>query len=208
MTFYEPRVGLRRMARWRTEDEIRILSAQELLSAPDDDPPIWLIKDILPARGLSVLSSKSEFENRDFALSLARAAARGSRFLGRETQQASVLCWIGRANLPRIKQQVVSLGITRSDPIAFIVAPPPPTMDDVLAELENYILRVEPSLVVVDALPQVADHALPFTSLAEQTGLQILTVDSVATERVPGLLLRWFTMTQEGQVSIEIAPDG
>lgn len=72
----------------------------------------------------------------------------------------------------------------------------------------NDILRVETSFVVVDALPRVADRALLLTSLAKQTGLQILSVDSVATDRVSELLLRWFTMTEESKVSIKISAGG
>lgn len=204
---WEPRVGLRRMAEWPTGGETRVLSAQDLLSAPDEEAPDWLLPEVLPARGLSVISSKSEFENRAFALRTALAVARGGRFMGRETKQGSVLCWIGRASLSRIKQLAVSMALTPADPIEFIVSPMPSDVDRAILDFTRYILRLNPSLVVVDALPNVANHALPLTTLAEEKRLHLLIVDSVATDMAAKLLLRWFTSTQAGDVSLAITTD-
>ena len=80
-------------------------------------------------------------------------------------------------------------------------------MDRAIVELNRYMLLVEPSLLVVDALPNVADHALPLTTLAEERRLHLLIVDSVATDKASGLLLRWFTTTQAGDVSVSITTD-
>jgi hypothetical protein len=92
------------------------LTAQQLIDLPPD-PARWVWFDCLPLQATSALIAKSYTGKSTFAASLALAVARGIEFLGRPTQQGSVLYVYLDGPQEELKENLINIGLTGTDAI-------------------------------------------------------------------------------------------
>jgi hypothetical protein len=127
------------------------LTAKEILQAPKD-PTRWIVADILPAGGASVLVAKPKVGKSTIAADLSISVARGEPWLGRETQQTPVAYVFLDGPLTDIADTFVSLGLRESDPV-FIHAGSAPAnaIAWILAAVKDKGAR----LVIIDVLQKL-----------------------------------------------------
>lgn len=92
------------------------LSAQQLIDLPPDDTR-WVWFECLPLRATSALIAKPYTGKSTFAASLALAVSRGIDFLGRPTQQGTVLYVYLDGPQDELKENLLNIGLCGSDPI-------------------------------------------------------------------------------------------
>lgn len=79
------------------------------------EPMQWLVQDLIPAEGLSVLGSKMGNGKSYFLLQLAAALSTGTPFLGRQTQRQGVLLIALEDSERRINSRLEQLGVIGTD---------------------------------------------------------------------------------------------
>ena len=109
----------------------------------------WVVEDLLPASGLSIMSSRPKVGKSTTARDLMFCVARGLAWLGRKVTAGAVL-YVGLEELERkVQEHFRLMGLEDSDPIHVHVGPPPPNGVKWLAET---IKAYKPALCVVDPL--------------------------------------------------------
>ena len=68
------------------------MSASEFLALPDDVVE-FVLADVLPVGGLSMIIGKPKVGKTVFCRSLALAVARGGSFIGKTIKPGPVICW-------------------------------------------------------------------------------------------------------------------
>lgn len=97
----------------------RAITSGELLEK-SFAPMAWLVPDIVPAEGLTVLGAKMGMGKSFFLLQLAHALSMGTPFLGRETRRQGVLYLALEDSERRIKARLNMLGFTLGTDLLFI----------------------------------------------------------------------------------------
>ena len=114
----------------------------------------WVVEDLLPARGLSIMSSRQKVGKSTTARDLMFCVARGLAWLGRKVTAGAVL-YVGLEELERkVQEHFRLMGLEDSDPIHVHVGPPPPNGVKWLAET---IKAYKPALCVVDPLAHLVN---------------------------------------------------
>lgn len=122
------------------------LTAQQLIDLPPD-PTRWVWMECLPLKATSALIAKSYTGKSTFAASLALAVARGIDFLGRPTQQGSVLYVYLDGPQDELKENLLHIGLTGADPIFSYAGRKP---NQVVQWVEHVTKTNDVRLVIID----------------------------------------------------------
>lgn len=122
------------------------LDMAQLIDLPPD-PTRWVWNDCLPLRATSALIAKAYVGKSTFAASLALCVARGIEFLGRETQQGTVLYVYLDGPIDELKENLTRMGVVRGDPI-FVYAGRKP--DNVMEWVKQQCVNHQVKLLVID----------------------------------------------------------
>jgi hypothetical protein len=156
-----------------------------LLSEPIEETR-WLVDQLLPAGGLSILCAKPKVGKSTLARQLAVAVSRGDRFLGRATHSGGVIYLAFEEKKSEVLEHFKQMGITNEDTsiqVHFGTAPA-----DAIEELRRLVDSSRPALVIVDTLFRMArvkdanDYAQvtaalePLLGLARESGAHVLCV--------------------------------
>jgi putative DNA primase/helicase len=164
-------------------DELEDKSIGELMAEPEQTVT-WLCDGMLPSAGSSLLSAKAKVGKTTMARCLAAAVVRGEKFLGRRTKRGAVLYFCGIEEKVATVRHFRKLGVTAADPIRIISASMTPK--NFYAQLEKYIRRYQPKLIVLDpymrflGIDDVNDYAknmktfAPIISLATKNKVHIV----------------------------------
>ncbi len=120
----------------------------ELLSEPEEAID-FIVADVLPCGGLSVVVAKPKVGKSTTVRELGRDVARGEPFLGRETQAGKVFYLGLEEKRSEVRKHFRAMGVTASDPILVFIAASPV---DGLAQLAAEIKEKQPALVIIDPL--------------------------------------------------------
>jgi len=127
---------------------IQFMSMEELLTLQFEDHD-WLIEDILPRGGIAGLLAKPKVGKSTLVRQLCLAVARGTTFLGKQTQQGRVL-YMAVEEIPGpVSQHFKAMGATAEDPIHTHFYGTPP---EAIAELGKLCAHNPPALIVLDTL--------------------------------------------------------
>lgn len=161
-----------------------LTSMKDFLNEPDDHV-VWLVKDMLPKGGLSVIGGKPKAGKSTTARNLAIAVARGEPFLGFPTTQGPVIYCAFEEKRGEVKRHFQQLGATEDLPIFIFVGSAP---DDMVQQIEKVAAEKKPALIILDTLIKVAkvkdlnDYAQvmkaldPFLRIARESGSHLLLV--------------------------------
>ena len=145
----------------------------------EDDPVTWLVEDMLPQGGLSVIGGKPKAGKSTTARNLAIAVARGEPFLGFPTTQGPVIYCAFEEKRGEVKRHFEQLGATPDLPIFIFVGRTP---DDMVQQIKKKAAEIKPALITLDTLIKVAkvkdlnDYAQvmkaldPFLWIARESG--------------------------------------
>ena len=136
----------------------RILESRPMLNAirldallEMPDPKIqWLVRDILPAVGSSVLGGGKGVGKSTAARSLGGSVADGKEWLGRETAPGTVLYVAREDGFLTIKRHFAAMRLQHPERLHVVLDPP--NHRDRLMLLRGSIHAINPALVIVDTL--------------------------------------------------------
>ena len=165
-----------------------------LLAEPQENRP-WLVEDILPMAGLSILGAKPKVGKSTLARNLALAIARGETFIGRKTVQGSVVYLALEEKRAEVQRHFQRMG-AQEEPVFIHVGAAP---EEAMAALADAIAKHIPVLAIIDPLlklirltnandyAEVTRELEPLLELARTSGCHLLCVHHLGKgERVGG----------------------
>ncbi len=123
-----------------------LVSAADLLNSPGESVE-YLIDGLLPRGGIMLLVGKPKCGKSVLARNLALAACRGSWFLGRETEKATVIWLCLEESRSQVSSAFRAMGLRADDAIHFYFGQ---AGRDAQAWLERTCAQVNAGLVVID----------------------------------------------------------
>jgi archaellum biogenesis ATPase FlaH len=127
----------------------KFLSVEELYQVPDEAIN-YIVSNLLPTSGLSILVGKPKAGKSTLARQLAVSVAQGQEFLKRETEQGVVLYMALEEKLSEIKAHFKALGLTVGENVRTYCDP---AMREALPRLEAALQTMpEVKLVIIDPI--------------------------------------------------------
>ncbi|MCY4156227.1 MAG: AAA family ATPase [Gammaproteobacteria bacterium] len=164
-------------------DQLETQGFDEMLTSEDDFQ--YLVADLLPLPGLSLMSAKPKCGKSTLARTLAADVALGSVFLDRGTHRGKVLFCSFEESPRKMKKEFAPMGLPPDTQIRFVYSRGG-AKEDFLPKLEATIAEYRPSLVIIDTLQKVLnvrdlnDYALtidaiePYRNVAESNACHIM----------------------------------
>jgi len=166
----------------KTSNGLIFTSVGDLLLEPD---PVydWLVDNLLPMGGLSVLCAKPKVGKSTLARNLAFCVSRGDSFLGITTKQGPVLYLGLEEKRSEVKTHFRTMGAGPGDPILLYIYPSP---RDGLLKLKQATEKEKPALITIDpifkmvrvkdtnAYAELSNALEPVLTIARETGAHIL----------------------------------
>ena len=142
--------GNARQGRTDTRGGLAFVALADLLNEPAEAVE-YVVNDLLPTGGLSLLAGKPKAGKSTLARCLALSVARGDHWLGRECQQGTVLYLALEEKRSEVRRHFAGLG-AEDEPIHCFIerAPQQEATRMLAAEFERY----KPVLAIVDPLAQ------------------------------------------------------
>ena len=120
----------------------------------------WLVPDILTANELFLLAAGPRAGKSLLAMTLAKAVAEGSEFLGRPTTQGSVVYVCMEDSDSKLKEREQAQGWGEGLPVAWIQK----FRLSELPQLRELVEELDPRLLIIDTLSRVKDSAISESS--------------------------------------------
>jgi len=155
------------------------------LLAEDDENVSWLVDNMLPTGGFSVLAGKPKAGKSTLARNLALNVAQGGDFLDRKVQAGPVLYLALEEKRAEVKKHFRDMGATGEEDICIFASSAPV---DALQQVRAVAEQVKPALIIIDPLfrfarvrdsndyAQVTQVLEPILRLARDTGCHVLCV--------------------------------
>ena len=161
-----------------------LIPLRDLLDEPYEEMS-WLVDDMLPKGGFSVLASRPKVGKSVLARCLALCIAKGKTFLGREVTRGPVIYYSLEERRPEVAKHFREMGALGDEQI-FIYDGSTPLSE--IVEVQADVNAVKPALIIIDTLFKFARvesvgnyiqtiRALdPLLRLARSTGTHVLSV--------------------------------
>jgi AAA domain len=161
------------------------LSVEQLYDTPDQKVD-YVVSNLLPTGGLSILAGKPKAGKSTLARQLAVAVAQGEDFLDRKTERGLVLYMALEEKLSEIKSHFKALGLVTGENLMTYCAP---AMTNQIPRLDA-VLKSEPNakLIIIDPVfkfikvgdsndyVKVSDAFEPLLTMARDYDVHIMTV--------------------------------
>lgn len=156
----------------------------DLLNEPEEIIS-WLVDDILPTGGFSILVAKPKVGKSTLGRNLALAIARGVSFLGRPTLRGPVIYYALEEKRAEVRRHFKDMGATGDEEIYTYAGGAPV---DALKHIFNIATQIKPALIIIDPLfrlarvrdgndyAQVTQALEPILRLARETGAHVLCI--------------------------------
>ena len=155
------------------------ISAKVLLTR--EYPPVeWLVDDMLPLVGLSIMSARPKVGKSTLARCLAVSVLQGRKWLDREVMQGGVLYVSMEETESKLSVYFENLGLKVDDDLHLHAGPSP---DEGIAALTKHIENYKPAIVIVD----------PVIDLLKVTDINEYA--SVSRALAPFLKIAWSSKT-------------
>ena len=179
-----------------TKGGLSFVALADLLNEPEEAVQ-YVVQDLLPAAGTSLLAGKPKAGKSTLARCLALSVARGDNWLGRECRQGTVLYLGLEEKRSEVRRHFAGLGAEDEPIYSFIERAP---VQDATKMLAAAFDRYKPTLAIVDPLARFArvrdgsDYSEvtrslePLGALARESGVHIALVHHARknTEGGPG----------------------
>lgn len=165
-------------------DEIELLPLKDLLERPDEKTQ-YLVENLLPAGGTSIVAAKPKCGKTTLLRQLSLDVSRGELFLNRITSKGPVIYFSVEEKIDEIKSHFKDMGAEGNEEI-YIFANRAPK--DTLKKLKPIVEKIKPSLIILDTLFKIIrmkdanDYAAisealePIQELARTSGAHIMCV--------------------------------
>lgn len=120
----------------------------DLLEEPEEAVQ-WLVDELLPESGFSLLVAKPKVGKTTLAQNLALQIAQGKHFLGRTTQQGPVIYLALEEKRAEVRKHFKDMGATGEEEIYVYVASAPA---DGLQQVRAAVEKLKPVLIIIDPL--------------------------------------------------------
>ncbi len=130
------------------KNELSLIHLGDLLKT-DDEPCSWLLDQMLPMGGFSVLVAKPKVGKSTLARALSLHVAKGQSFLGKEVHQGGVIYLALEEKKSEIKKHFNAMGATGQENI-YIYSGSTPV--DVFKKIKCCIADLKPVLLIIDPL--------------------------------------------------------
>ncbi len=159
-----------------------LVSLGKLLDMPDEQTS-WLVENMLPTGGFSMMTAKPKVGKSTLARCLALSVAQGRPWLDREVAQGPVVYLALEEKSTEVVHHFRAMGMKESDPIFALINRAPLGADQ---RLVDEVQEKKPSLVIIDPLfrfvrigdgndyVQTTRALEPLLGLARDTGTHIL----------------------------------
>ncbi len=167
-----------------SERGFKLTRLGDLLREPEERTS-WLVDEMLPSGGLSLLAGKPKSGKSTLARFLALCVARGERFLERETVRGGVIYLALEEKRQEVRSHFQAMGATGDEEIYIHAAHAPP---DALGAVIEEVKARRPALLIIDPLlkfarvkdandyAQVTQALEPVLILARKHGVHVLVV--------------------------------
>jgi len=158
--------------------------AKDLLNEVEDETN-WLVDELLPSGGFSVITAKPKVGKSTLTKQMALNIARGEPFLSRAVTQGAVIYLALEDKRAEIRKHLRAMGMTGDDPF-YLYAGGAPL--DAIKRITADIAAIKPVLLVIDTLfrlvrlkdgnayNEVTNALDPLIRLARDSGVSILAV--------------------------------
>ena len=130
---------------------LKLITLKDLLAEPEEVID-WVVKDLLPKGGLSLIVAKPKTGKSTLARQLALAIARGESFLDRETEQGLVLYLALEERRNDVRSHFKSMGACEEENLKIFAGMAPA---DALEQVRSLAEKEKPLLIVVDTLARL-----------------------------------------------------
>jgi DNA primase len=156
----------------------------DLLAEPEETVE-WLVDDLLPSGGFSLVAAKPKVGKSTLARCLALAVARGEPFLGRTTAHGPVIYLALEEKRSEVRKHFQAMGASGDEEIYLYTATAPA---DAFEQVKAVVQEKAPALLIIDPLFRLArvkdgnDYAQvttalePLLALARETCVHVLVV--------------------------------
>src|SRR3989338_5843748 len=167
-----------------TKDGMPLIKLSDLFKEPDESVS-YLVSDMLPTGGFSVMASKPKTGKSTLTRNLALSVSRGDSFLNRTTQKGRVIYYALEEKKSEVRRHFKDMGATGDEEI-YVFAGSVPV--DALIQIREIVESIKPLLVIIDPLfrlakvrdgndyVQVTQALDPLLRLARDTGTHVLCV--------------------------------
>lgn len=161
-----------------------LTSLKDLFREPEEQVD-YLVENLLPAGGFSLLAAKPKAGKSTLARNLALTVAQGKSFLGRDTQKSAVIYLALEEKRSEVKKHFKDMGATGDEEIYIFAAAAPV---DALEQVRAVTEEKKPGLIIIDPLfrftrvkdgndyVQVTGALEPLLTLARETNAHVLCV--------------------------------
>ncbi len=163
---------------------ISFTSLGDLLNEPEENIN-WIVEDLLPSNGFSVMAAKPKVGKSTLARQLALSVAQGQPFLDRQTVQGGVLYVALEEKRSEVKNHFRLLGGTGNEDLHSYIGSAP---QEASKWLDKEIKARKPILVIIDTLfrfvsikngndyAEVTTALSPLLALARENGAHLMVV--------------------------------
>jgi hypothetical protein len=160
---------------------LNLTSLRDLLAEPDEEAE-WLVNELLPAGGFSVIVAKPKVGKSTLARQLALCVARGEAFLDRETSEGMAVYLALEERRSDVRSHFRQMGATGEENLKIYAGMAP---SNALVQAREMAMQEKPSLIIVDTLARLArirdlnDYAQttsglePLLAIARETGAHV-----------------------------------
>lgn len=128
-----------------------MVSVAELLAEPPDETP-WILENMLPSAGTSLIAGKPKAGKSTLARAMAFAIANGTPILGRNGHCPSrVLYFAHEDKRDDVREHFRKMGATNQE-IYLHIGPAPLKIDEAMKSLAEQVSLFAPSIVFIDTL--------------------------------------------------------
>lgn len=163
---------------------LNLTSLEDLLAEPEDQVD-WLVENLLPMGGVSVIGGKPKAGKSTTVRNLVTCVAKGEPFLNFPVNQGPVIYCAFEEKRGEVKKHFRDLGADCSLPIESFIGQAP---ENIVEKIRVSAQQLKPALIVLDTLAKVTrakdfnDYAQmtqvldPFLHVARETGAHLLFV--------------------------------
>lgn len=132
--------------------KMALTSLRDLLAEPEEKVD-WIVDDLLPKGGLSVIVAKPKTGKSTLARQLALCISRGEEFLSRSTERGLAIYLALEERRGDVRNHFKVMGVTGSEDLKIFADIAPL---DVIQQVRDMALKERPALIVVDTLARFA----------------------------------------------------
>ncbi len=167
-----------------TQTGMTLIRLDDLLKEPEESVS-WLVENILPSGGFSVLASKPKVGKSTLARNLALCVAKGEPFLNKTISKGSVIYYALEEKRAEVKKHFKDMGANGTEDIYIYTGGTPV---DAIEQIRKVVESIKPALITIDPLfrltkikdgndyAQVTAALDPLLRLARDTGTHVLCV--------------------------------